>query len=100
KELGKFKTVDDFVANFVVTESMLSAVLNMAQAEKIDVKRSVLNKVSAQIKSRIKAQIARNLYDDTAMYKVLLQSDQDFKKAQQIATQGAQSSAPTKGKKK
>lgn len=101
KELKKYKSVDDFVANFVVTESMLNAVLAMAQKEKIDVKRSVLVKVSGQIKARIKAQIARNLYDDTAMYKVLLQSDQDFKKAQQIATQGMQpAAAPTKGKKK
>jgi hypothetical protein len=35
------------------------------------------------------------------MYKVLLQSDQDFKKAQQVATQGTQAAAPaTKSKKK
>lgn len=100
KELSKYKTVDDFVANFAVTETMLNAVIAMAQKEKIEVKRNVLNKVSGQIKSRIKAQIARNLYDDTAMYKVLLQSDQDFKKAQQVATQGVQSATPPKGKKK
>jgi carboxyl-terminal processing protease len=99
--LKKFKSVDAFVSDFAVTDAMLNSMLALAQKEKIEVKKSVLNKVAPQIKSRIKAQIARNLYGDTAMYKVLLQSDQDFKKAQQVATQGTQAAAPaTKSKKK
>ncbi len=99
--LKKFKSVDAFVSDFAVTDAMLNSMLALAQKEKIEVKKSVLNKVAPQIKSRIKAQIARNLYGDTAMYKVLLQSDQDFKKAQQVATQGIQAAAPaTKSKKK
>jgi carboxyl-terminal processing protease len=101
KDLKKHKTVDDFVKDFVVTDAMLNAMLAMAQKEKIEVKKSVLVKVSSQIKSRIKAQIARNLYGDTAMYKVLLQSDQDFKKAQTVATQGIEpAKAAPKSKKK
>jgi carboxyl-terminal processing protease len=101
KDLKKYKSSDEFVSDFVVSEAMLQTMLASAQKEKIEVKKSVLSKVAPQIKARIKAQIARNLYGDTAMYKVLLQSDQDFKKAQSIAAQGANTTAPApKSKKK
>jgi carboxyl-terminal processing protease len=101
KDLKKYKMADDFVKDFVVSEAMLSAMLTMAEKEKIEIRKSVLVKVSGQIKSRIKAQIARNLYGDTAMYKVLLMSDQDFKKAQTVAAHGVEASKPAaKNKKK
>ncbi|MFN0030703.1 MAG: S41 family peptidase [Flavobacteriales bacterium] len=84
-ELLKYKTSDDFVDNYVVSDAMLNELIVAAEKEKVTVNKSVVKKVSPQLKSRIKAQLARNLFDDTAMHRVLLQTDQDFKKAVQVA---------------
>ena len=51
----------------------------------VKVNRQVVKKISPQLKSRIKGQFARNLFDDTAMIRVSLESDPDFKKALQAA---------------
>jgi hypothetical protein len=56
----------------------------MAEKEKKNINKAVVKKITPQLKTRVKAQLARSLYDDDAMYKVLLETDQDFKKALQV----------------
>lgn len=85
KELGEIKDADAFQKNFVVSDLMIKGLVTEAEEQKIKVNQSVLKKITPQLKSRIKAQVARSLYDDNAMFKVLLESDQDFKKALQVA---------------
>jgi hypothetical protein len=46
-----------------------------------------LRPINGELKSRIKAQIARHIYDDDAMQRVLLDGDRDFKKALDVANQ-------------
>ncbi|MBL0315468.1 MAG: S41 family peptidase [Flavobacteriales bacterium] len=85
KEISKFEDQDEFISKFNVGEDMVNALVKMAEEEKIKVNKSILKKIMPQLKTRIKAQMARNLYDDNAMFRVLLESDQDFKKALQVA---------------
>lgn len=82
--LKKYETSDEFIKNFHVTDAMISALLINAEKEKVKINKAVVKKITPQLKTRIKAQLARNLYDDDAMYRVLLESDQDFKKALQV----------------
>jgi carboxyl-terminal processing protease len=85
KELSKYESADDFIARFTVSDAMISALVKKAQAEKLEVRREALKKINPELKMRIKAQIARSLFDDTAMYKVLLSRDNDYKKAIEVA---------------
>lgn len=85
KEMRKYKTADEFIEKFSVTEAMLTGLLVMAEMDGVKVNRQVVKKISPQLKSRIKGQFARNLFDDTAMIRVSLESDPDFKKALQVA---------------
>lgn len=86
KELGKYKTAQDFIAKFTVTEAMLNGLLEAAEKQKVQVNKLVLKKISPQLKTRMKAQLARNLFGDDAMFEVLLETDQDFRMAMKVAT--------------
>jgi carboxyl-terminal processing protease len=85
KEMRKYKSADDFIAKFTVTDAMLTGLIETAEKEEIKINRQVIKKITPQLKSRIKGQFARNLFDDTAMIRVSLESDPDFKKALQVA---------------
>ena len=85
KEIARYKNADDFIAKFVVNESMVSDLLATAEKEKIKINRGVVKKITPQLKMRIKGQMARNLFDDSAMLRVSLESDPDFKKAMVVA---------------
>ena len=87
KELVKFKTADDFIDDFSVSESMINGLVSLAEKEKIKVNRTVLKKITPQLRMRIKGQLARSLFDDTAMVRVSLESDPDFKRALQVASE-------------
>jgi carboxyl-terminal processing protease len=87
KELLKFKTADDFIDDFSVSESMINGLVSLAEKEKIKVNRTVLKKITPQLRMRIKGQLARSLFDDTAMVRVSLESDPDFKRALQVASE-------------
>lgn len=86
RELLSIKNEEAFRKNFVVTDAMIKSLVTDAEKQKIKVNPVVLKKITPQLRSRIKSQIARNLYDDNAMFQVLLESDQDFKKALQVAS--------------
>jgi carboxyl-terminal processing protease len=85
KELKKFETPDDYIEKFVVTESMVNSLVALAEKADVKVNKAVLKKITPQLKTRLKAQMARNLYDENAMFRILLDNDQDFKKAMQVA---------------
>ncbi len=86
KELSRFKKADDFISKFVVTDAMLNGLLESAEKQKVNVNKVVIKKITPQLKTRMKAQLARNLFGDNAMFEVLLETDQDFKMAMKVAT--------------
>ena len=85
KEFEKYKDGKDFVKKFQVSDAMVTELLGMAKAEGITVTSANQKKLSAELKNRVKAQLARHLYDDNTMYQVLLESDKDFKKAMEVS---------------
>ena len=85
KEMRKYKSPDEFINKFNVSDAMLSGLIEMAEKEEIKINKQVVRKISTQLKSRIKGQFARSLFDDDAMVKVSLESDPDFKRALQVA---------------
>ena len=85
KEFEKYKDGKEFVKKFQVSDAMVTELLGMAKAEGIAVTSANQKKFSAELKNRVKAQLARHLYDDNTMYQVLLESDKDFKKAMEVS---------------
>ena len=84
-EFNAYKNGDDFIEKFKITDAMVASLITAAEKEKVTVNKAVLKKITPQLKTRMKAQMARNLYDEDAMFRVLLDNDQDFKKALQVA---------------
>ena len=96
KEMRKYKSTDEFINKFNVSDAMLSGLIEMAEKEEIKINKQVVKKISTQLKSRIKGQFARSLFDDDAMVKVSLESDPDFKRALQVAQDYKQFAAARK----
>jgi len=70
-----------FIRKFQVSDQMIKRLLERVSKDEVHIQQKVLKKISAQLKSRVKAQLARNLFGDNAMYKVLLEDDSDFETA-------------------
>lgn len=87
KELDKFRNAKDFSRRFAVSDAMISDLLKVADRKGIKVSGTSLKRIQPELKNRVKAQIARHLFDDNAMQLVLLESDRDFKKALEVAGQ-------------
>jgi carboxyl-terminal processing protease len=85
KEMRKYKSADEFIDKFSVSDAMLSSLIDLAEKDEIKINKQVIKKITPQLKSRVKGQFARSLFDETAMIRVSLESDPDFKKALQVA---------------
>ncbi|MCC6600283.1 MAG: S41 family peptidase [Crocinitomicaceae bacterium] len=85
KELARFNKPEEFIERFTVSESMIADMIKELGGKKTDLKQKAISMISGELKNRIKAQIARNLFDENSMYRVLLKNDQDFKKALSVA---------------
>jgi carboxyl-terminal processing protease len=70
-----------FIRKFEVSDQMVNRLLEKASRQDIELQGRVLKKIAPQIKRRIKAQLARNLFGDNATYRVLLEDDADFERA-------------------
>lgn len=85
QELSKYESAEDFVKKFQIGESIMNNFVKSAAEKGIKITPANLKKVSSEVKSRLKAQIARHLFNDDAMFMVLLESDGDFKKAMDVS---------------
>jgi carboxyl-terminal processing protease len=103
KELNAY-SADAFIEKYAVSDAMINELITAAVKQKIEINKSVLKKITPTLKSRIKAQIGRTLFDENTMAKIMLQSDVDFKKALQVALNYTEYSAipenPVKSSKK
>ncbi|MFM7106133.1 MAG: S41 family peptidase, partial [Flavobacteriales bacterium] len=71
---------NQFIHKFQVSDQMIKRLLDKATSD-LDLHSKVVRKISPQLKRRMKAQLARNLYGDNASYRVLLEDDADFERA-------------------
>ncbi len=78
-ELNRFKTSDDYIKNFNVSESMMKEFI--AYADKNGVKTANEKESNDKIKVLLKAYIGRNLLDDKCFYPIYLSIDPTFERA-------------------
>lgn len=79
--LKKYKTGDQFVNKFEVTNDMLKAVCEMGDADKVEFNEEEFNRSKPLFKMIIKALIGRDVYDSATYFKVFNQHDPIFKEA-------------------
>ncbi len=78
---SRYKTANDFRDNFVVDETMLSELTNMASEKGVAMNSEQYNKDLDYIKMSIKFQIARDLWGNNGSFNVFVSNDEQFQKA-------------------
>jgi carboxyl-terminal processing protease len=76
-----YADVEDFYLNFKVDDNILSELVVAAETEGVEANPEGLALDRADISNRLKAHIAKNLFEDEAYYYVGLQEDLEFLKA-------------------
>lgn len=80
KNLARFKTVEEFMADFDKGEKLLSKFTNLPEVKKLKPNTKDLKDSKRFILTLLKAEIARNLFED-GFYPVFLQNDNFIKDA-------------------
>lgn len=87
KELKKqYPTVESFVAGFEMTDSMMDDFVALGVKEKVEPAEGSLAISGPYMRSIIKALIARDLYDQTAYYRVSNTLDPVYREALELIT--------------
>lgn len=87
--LTSYKNLDDFVANFDVTKSMLKALIALGKKEGIAYKKADFEESKQIIQLRIKALIGRNMFNDNGFYKTIAPEDRTIQKGIQKLSEPA-----------
>ncbi|MBL7942802.1 MAG: hypothetical protein JNM00_08555, partial [Flavobacteriales bacterium] len=86
---AKYKNIDAFKSGFVVTDDMLKEIQRIAeQDEKIAFVEEDYKRSEEAIRIRVKALIARNLFDNAAFFVIINDLNESFKKAVQTLQDG------------
>ncbi len=78
---ARYKNVEEFKKNFVLSEAMLSQVLAQGMQKGIKVNAESLRRYGKDLQILIKANIARDLFGDSGFYYIYNLIDEDIKKA-------------------
>jgi carboxyl-terminal processing protease len=70
-----------FAADFVVTEAMLKEVVRLGSAKKVELKQDQYDQDLRFIKAYVRAYLARSLWGNEGMARVMLKEDHQFAKA-------------------
>lgn len=85
KELrAKYKTDDDFVARFEVSQAMLDDIRRLAEADKVEYNAEEAATSAPLLKMIIKALIGRDAYDTPTYFKVYNEHDPIFREARRL----------------
>ncbi|MBW3470511.1 S41 family peptidase [Arthrospiribacter ruber] len=87
---------EEYYKNFDITENMLQDLIKVGEKNKVKFNEKDFNKSKDYLKILIKANMARNIYDDNAFYKIInetvneafIQALNLFEEAQEIAMAG------------
>ncbi len=80
--MGKFKTAEEFILNYFITEKEIKALKDYLVLKKVSL--SAFNGKEAGVSLILKALIGRNLFDKDAYYPVLYQNDTAILKAIEV----------------
>jgi carboxyl-terminal processing protease len=83
-QLKKYKSEDDFIAQFKTTDVMLNEILKLARTKKLSINNREWNRAKSDIRQRIKSTLGRYLYEDRTAFKVLYPSDHEILKAIEV----------------
>ncbi len=83
-QLKKYKSEDDFIAQFKTSEQMLNEILKLAKAKKLSINNKEWNRAKGDIKQRIKSTLGRYLFEDRTAFKVLYPTDHEILKAIEV----------------
>jgi carboxyl-terminal processing protease len=83
-QLKKFKSEDDFIAQFKTSDQMLNEILNLAKSKKLSINNKEWNRAKVDIKQRIKSTLGRYLFEDRTAFKVLYPTDHEILKAIEV----------------
>ncbi len=83
-QLKKYKSEDDFIAQFKTSEQMLNEILNLAKSKKLSINNKEWNRAKLDIKQRIKSTLGRYLFEDRTAFKVLYPTDHEILKAIEV----------------
>ena len=74
-------SLDDFTDDFEVTETMMQDLVNLANQFDISFNQSQFNKSMPMIKNRIRANIARSVWNNKGWYKIANEMNETFREA-------------------
>jgi carboxyl-terminal processing protease len=86
EEFTAFKNVEEFIAGFTMTDALLEQLFTLAENEGVQRDERGMKESKEVIKVRLLAHMAKNLFDDQAYYRVILEDDNVFEKALNVAT--------------
>lgn len=86
--LTKYPTLDSFVSGFVVIDDYMKEIIAKAEELKVPYDEKGYKTSEHAIKTRIKALVARNLYDGEAFFVVINELNPALKKAVQVLNDG------------
>ena len=67
----KYPTMDDFVKNYSISETMMNDILKFAEDKEIEFNQEEYDRSKFAIETRLKALVGRNLFDYSCFYKVI-----------------------------
>jgi len=80
----KYTSVEDLIANLTVSREMMDALVVYAKGEGITPEKGELNRSQSQIALRVKAFVARNIFNENAYFRVVAVEDTDIMKALEV----------------
>lgn len=80
----QYKTEDDFVKNFQVSDALFNKVIAMGEKDGIKRDSRSIAKYGAEMRSHIKAAIAQSLFRSESYYRVVLLNDREIQDAFKI----------------
>lgn len=83
--LSNWKSFDQYQKNYKVEDVLLDKTLKTATEQNITYSKSEVAKLRAQCSLRFKAQIARALFDENAMFRIMNSEDPELIKAIEIS---------------
>ncbi len=80
----KYPTIESYIKNFRVTEEMMNNMAEMAEEKNIKKEKDDLVDSSEEIKTQLKALIARDFWDMTEYFQIVNKKDKEFQKSMEV----------------
>ncbi len=79
--LNRYKNTADFKQKFTISDDIFQELINYSTKQGLTPNQIQIHKYKPRIETLLKANIARNLFDDEGFYSIYLSMDDDFAKA-------------------